>query len=160
MGFYQQLESELKETRRRVAGAGHPKKSGSVSAAGSPPPPAAATNGKAATKSLRSFPFFDSPARTFATTTYRVPGIVPPIRQPTSMVCWATVTAMMVGWRDGQSSAIETVLGNIGQVWLDKYNANQALNENDVAPFLAASGLQGEPPMSFSIDGWTQLLRV
>lgn len=161
MGFYQQLESELKETRRRVAGTGHHhKKNGAAAAVAAPPPPAPATNGKPTTKSYRSSAFFDSPVRTFATTSYRVPGIVPPIRQPTSNSCWATSTAIMVGWRDGQSVPIETVMSNLGQVWLDRFNANQPLWETDKAAFLAASGLQAEPPMSYSIDGWVQLLRV
>ena len=67
---------------------------------------------------------------------------------------------MMYGWLRQQSIPIETVMGQIGQVYLDKYNANQGLKGSEKGPFLAAAGLQPEPPMSWSIDGWMQNLKL
>ena len=91
---------------------------------------------------------------------YRVPGIVPPLRQPSSMTCWATVFTMMLSWRDGMSYPIEAALAKLGQVYVDKFKANSGLKSEEKAAFLAAGGLVGEPPMNYNIEGLHQLSRT
>lgn len=91
---------------------------------------------------------------------FRVPGIVPQLRQPSSMTCWATVTTMMTSWRDSASMTIERALGLAGQQWVDKFGRNEGLSSAEKAPFLAAAGLVAEPPMSYSLEGWERLLRT
>jgi GH24 family phage-related lysozyme (muramidase) len=98
-------------------------------------------------------------AGAFEAVNYAVPGIVGPIRQPSGMVCWATVTTMMISWRRQQSLSIETAIGAIGQNWLQKFQNNQGLSASEKIPFLNAAGFQFEYPQSLSIVGWEQMLR-
>lgn len=90
---------------------------------------------------------------------YTVPGIVGPEAQPSSMTCWATVTTMMIGWRDQMSYPIETALAEVGPSYVAKFRANQGLSAAEKGPFLAAAGLEAEPPMSFTLEAWEQMLR-
>jgi len=76
------------------------------------------------------------------------------------MTCWATVTTMMMDWRDNQSMPIDAALGKIGPTWLAKFTANRGLMSSEKGQFLAAAGLQAEPPMSYSVEGWLQMLRT
>lgn len=76
------------------------------------------------------------------------------------MTCWATVTTMMMEWRDNQSMSIDTAIGRVGSTWLAKFTANRGLGSSEKGMFLAAAGLMAEPPMCYSIEGWLQLLRT
>jgi hypothetical protein len=98
-------------------------------------------------------------ARALAAVDYKVPGIVWPIKQPSSMVCWATVTTIMVCWKRQQSMTIETAIGQIGSSWLALYKANKGLLGSQKAPFLTAAGLTWQAPQSLSASGWEALLR-
>jgi outer membrane protein OmpA-like peptidoglycan-associated protein len=98
-------------------------------------------------------------SRAAAAVDYRVPGIVAPVRQPSSMTCWATVTTIMKCWRAQASMTIETAIGQIGANWLAKFTANQGLTTAEKAPFLAAAGLAYEYPQSLTAAGWEGLLR-
>jgi len=91
---------------------------------------------------------------------YDVPGTVPVIKQPTPMSCWATVTTMLMSWRDQMSYSIETALQKIGDPWLKLFEADKGLKSADKPVFLAASGLIAEAPQSFSLEGWENLLRT
>ncbi|MGH7596275.1 MAG: papain-like cysteine protease family protein [bacterium] len=114
-------------------------------------PKASPQNGKATAPQAYSFS---------APVNYRVPGIVPAERQPSSMTCWATVTTMMMSWRDNMSMAIETALSRIGQPYVEKFRRNEGLLGSEKAPFLASAGLIAEPPMSYSLEGWERMLRT
>jgi hypothetical protein len=98
-------------------------------------------------------------ARSFDAVFYKVPGIVNPIRQPSSMVCWATVTTMMISWKRQQSLSIETAIGGIGTFYLNKYKNNQGLTADEKIPFLKTAGFLFEYPESLSIGGWERLLK-
>ena len=98
-------------------------------------------------------------ARSLTAVDYTVPGIVPAIAQPSSMVCWATVSTMMISWKDNQSVPIEAAMDRVGRQWGDKVRANQGLLGSEKPVFLAAAGFIAEPPQSLSIDGWESMLR-
>ena len=70
------------------------------------------------TSALRAalLPYGSKPAlaKAAAAIDYTVPGLVAPIAQPSGMTCWATVTTMMIMWREQASLAIPTALGRIG----------------------------------------------
>lgn len=154
MSSYFELERRLSRFRTHKRSRGARPSAGSIRPA--PPRPSvggAAKPGKskAVWQAVRAF---TSPV------SYRVPGIVPPERQPTSMTCWATVTTMMVEWLENRSMSIGTAVGNVGSAWLAKFTANQGLASSEKAGFLAAAGLVAEPPMCYSIEGWLQLLRT
>jgi cell wall-associated NlpC family hydrolase len=99
------------------------------------------------------------PAIAFNAVDHIIPGTFRPIAQTKTMGCWATVYTMLLSWRRQQSMSIETALGEVGSRWLDIYNANSGLVGAEKPDFLAAAGLVAEPPQSFSVDGWEQLLR-
>ncbi len=90
---------------------------------------------------------------------YTVPGIVPVLAQASSMACWATVFTMLESWRRQQRISIETAVGDVGQRWLDLYNANTGLSSANKVDFVTAAGLIAEPPTNFSVEGWENLLR-
>ncbi|MBI3863464.1 MAG: peptidoglycan-binding protein [Planctomycetia bacterium] len=90
---------------------------------------------------------------------YRVPGLISPLQQPSGMACWATSYTMMVSWRRQQSLAIRDAVSDLGQKWLNYYDANTGTSPYDNIEFARTAGLQYEPLQSFSIDGWALLLR-
>ncbi|HKU76265.1 MAG TPA: papain-like cysteine protease family protein [Pyrinomonadaceae bacterium] len=100
-----------------------------------------------------------SKAHAFGAVDYTVPGLFSPLAQPHSMACWATVFTMMWSWRRQQSLDIETSLAALGQRWLDMYRADTGLPAEATAEFMTAAGLVAEPPRSYSVEGWEQLLR-
>ena len=99
-------------------------------------------------------------ARQFATISYKVPGLVAPLRQPSGMVCWATVTTMMIMWKRQQSLTIETAMASIGNVYLTKFKNNGGLSAAEKIQFLSAAGLAFEYPQSLSIEGWEKMMRT
>ncbi len=93
------------------------------------------------------------------TLSYTVPGHVPPVAQDKPMACWATVTTMMISWRDSVSYAIAEATSKIGAKWRKIYEDDTGLSGADKPVFLAASGLSAEPPANYSIEQWETLLR-
>ncbi len=119
-------------------------------------PPAAPSAPIPAAASLAASPAL---ARAASAVNYRVPGLVAPLRQPSGMVCWATVTTMMMSWREQASMSIETAMGRIGAKYLAKFRNNEGLLGSEKAPFLVAAGLSYEHPQSLTASGWEGLLR-
>ncbi|MEP6502446.1 MAG: papain-like cysteine protease family protein [Betaproteobacteria bacterium] len=74
------------------------------------------------------------------------------IPQPTEMTCWAAAAAMVIGWRDQVSLTPETVASICSR------STNQGLSPYDRATFAGEIGLQAEPPQSYSVDGFYDLL--
>ena len=98
--------------------------------------------------------------RSFSTPVdYAVPGPFDVIAQPNAMGCWATVFTMMHGWKNQQCLQIEDALATVGQKWVDMFKAVKGLSSSDKNTFLAEAGLVAEPPMSYSVEGWENLLR-
>jgi hypothetical protein len=90
---------------------------------------------------------------------YRVPGTVPVITQPSSMNAWAAITAMLLSWREHHSMSIDDALAKIGTDWVDKFRRNQGLPSEEKAAFLAAVGLASNPPMKYGPEDFERLLR-
>jgi len=89
---------------------------------------------------------------------YTVPGIVPLIAQPSGMTCWATVAAMMMGWKDKVSYTIETAMDKAGAEYRTMFDNNQGLPASKHEAFAAACGMTGEPPMCYTVSGLKSLL--
>jgi len=85
-------------------------------------------------------------------------GTVPPLRQPSTMTCWATVATIMYSWKNGQSFTIPTALAHAGANYVTMFNNNQGLSGSDKAGFLTAMGLRAEGPQNFTADGWAHLI--
>lgn len=79
--------------------------------------------------------------------------------QPSGMACWATVFTMLKSWRVQQQKTIEQALATVGQRWVDIYRADTGLSGDDKPTFISTAGLVAQPPQSYSIQGWENLLR-
>jgi hypothetical protein len=90
---------------------------------------------------------------------YRVPGSVPLITQPSPLGGWAAALAMLVSWREHQSMGIDAVLGKLGQRYIDLLHRGAGLPASEKASLLAAAGVAPNPPMRYSPDDWEMLLR-
>ena len=94
---------------------------------------------------------------------YEVPGVVPGIAQPTAMTCWATVTTMMLSWRDRTSYTIDRAMQIAGPDYQAIYKNpdvnKQGLPASKKEGLLTATGMVGEPPMNYSVLGILDLLK-
>ena len=90
---------------------------------------------------------------------YRVPNLPMPVKQPSSMVCWATVATMMASWRDQQSHTLSGYIDGLGEPWRSKLANNQGLNASEALLLLATMGMQVETTQAnFTAERWEQML--
>lgn len=78
------------------------------------------------------------------------------VPQSTSMSCWAAGAAMLVGWRDQVCINPEEIAKGIGY-WAQYVSPNGGLPPDDTTMF-AAWGLTPEYPMSYTVEGFADLL--
>jgi hypothetical protein len=91
---------------------------------------------------------------------YRVPDLPMPIRQTSSMVCWAFVATMMASWRDRKSHTVEGYIGSLGEPWVSKLAANSGLSAPEAPQLLATMGIQIETTQAnFTAERWENMLR-
>jgi outer membrane protein OmpA-like peptidoglycan-associated protein/peptidoglycan hydrolase-like protein with peptidoglycan-binding domain len=98
-------------------------------------------------------------AKALAAVDYSVPGVLVPLAQPSGKTCWATVTTMMLSWRDQVSYTIPGALEKAGSAYVTKFKNDQGLATADKPAFLAAAGLAYQLPQSLTAAGWEALLR-
>lgn len=99
-------------------------------------------------------------ARALSTLDYRVAGVPMPLRQTSSMACWAFVAAMMASWRDQLSWSVEPYLDSLGGIWRQKLIDNRGLTAAEVTQLSARMGVQTETTQAnFTPDAWEQMLR-
>lgn len=91
---------------------------------------------------------------------YTVPGFRVVIAQPTSMVCWATVHAMLRSWKQQVSIGIRDAAAAVDEKYGVRVDNNQGLPSTEFGPFIAAAGMQVQPMMNLTIEGWVGLLRA
>ncbi|HJQ31286.1 MAG TPA: papain-like cysteine protease family protein, partial [Pyrinomonadaceae bacterium] len=82
-------------------------------------------------------------------------GDVQLVPQPNGMSCWAAAAAMVVGWRDRVSIDPAEVARGAGR-WAE-YTGG--LNPDNIEDLARAWGLVIEPPRSYSIEGFRQLIQ-
>lgn len=101
------------------------------------------------------------PSRAMAVTVdYRVPDLPMPLRQTSSMVCWAYVATMMASWRDRRSYPVEAYIASLGEPWITKLHSNQGLTAAEAPLLLATIGLQVETTQAnFTAERWEDMLR-
>jgi N-acetyl-anhydromuramyl-L-alanine amidase AmpD len=78
------------------------------------------------------------------------------VPQLTGVSCWAAAAAMVVGWRDMISIDPSELARREGR-WSEYGETGLYTNDND--EFARAWGLAVEPPMTYTIEGFAQLLR-
>ncbi len=103
-----------------------------------------------------------SGARTLAATTRALAATsvhwdeVPSYPQTSPMSCWAASAAMVVGWRDRMSIADAEIARMVPVI--DAYRAG--LWPRDRQQLADAWNLVAEPPASYTIDSWVQMLQT
>ncbi|WP_225032065.1 papain-like cysteine protease family protein [Paraburkholderia sp. XV] len=90
---------------------------------------------------------------------FQVEGTIEVLAQPSSLTCWATAYTMMKSWKDQASYDIPTALGQVGQQYVDLFNANKALPADQFGPFLSNARLSHLAPVNLSVDGWLHQLQ-
>jgi len=90
---------------------------------------------------------------------YTVPGLIVPVRQPSSMSCWAAMYTMMYSWKNQVSIGIRDAVATLGQRYLDCYDANTGLPIEENRNLAMAAGMTAEPLQNFTIQGWANLLQ-
>lgn len=91
---------------------------------------------------------------------FTVPGLRVVIAQPTSMVCWATVHAMMRSWKFQGSFGIRQAAGMVAEKYGVMVDKNQGLPPAEFGPFITMAQMVAEPMMNLTIEGWVNLLRA
>ena len=88
-----------------------------------------------------------------------VSGNVPIRAQPSGMTCWATVTTMLLSWRDGTAYSIDDAMDAIGSKWERKFHNNNGLLASEKQSFLNDAGLVAEPPATnYGVDQFRSML--
>jgi nucleoid-associated protein YgaU len=90
---------------------------------------------------------------------YLVPGLVPLIRQPNSLVCWATAYAIMRSWKEQASYGIREGVASVAEKYGVMVEKNQALPTAEFTPFLRAARMSHESMASLPIQEWHNLLK-
>lgn len=83
---------------------------------------------------------------------------VAPLKQKSSMTCWAAAGTMMASWHEGISMPPETLLDRLGGSWRTKYDADQGLTTAELRGFASALNLAEEGPASYTVEGLARLL--
>ena len=90
---------------------------------------------------------------------YRVPNLPMPMKQPSNMVCWATVATMMASWRDQQTHTLSGYINGLGEPWKTKLANNQGLAAAEAPQLLATMGMQVETTQAnFTAERWERML--
>jgi hypothetical protein len=90
---------------------------------------------------------------------YNVPGLIVPVKQPSSMSCWAAMFTMMYSWKHQLSVTIPTAVARLGQRYLTSYQQNTGLPIEENRNLARAGGLRAEALQNLSADGWASLLK-
>jgi Papain-like cysteine protease AvrRpt2 len=91
---------------------------------------------------------------------YRVPGVVPLLRQaPGSSTCWAHAAAMLMSWRDGTIYTVADAMDRAGWQWRSLFDRDKGLPPADFAAFAADCGMTCQPNACFTFAGWLALIK-
>ncbi|HEU4657704.1 MAG TPA: papain-like cysteine protease family protein [Capillimicrobium sp.] len=83
---------------------------------------------------------------------------VAPIKQQSSLVCWAAAGTMMRNWKERSSTTVEATLDALGGPWRAHYDANKGVTATQLRDFAAALGLTEEGAASYTVEGLAALL--
>jgi hypothetical protein len=87
-----------------------------------------------------------------------IAGILPVIKQPTGMTCWAAVMTMMYSWRNNVSIGIREALATFGQQYVERFDRGEGLDANSAATLYDTGGLVRITSFNPTIDEWARLL--
>src|ERR1700740_2763845 len=94
---------------------------------------------------IRGEPSLPRRSTAMADLNYTVPGIKFVYAQPTTMVCWATVCAMMKAWKRGTGfPQIRGAIVPLGTPWITYFDTNTAIPPAQGQNFQTSVGLMQE----------------
>ncbi|KUH93943.1 papain-like cysteine protease family protein [Mycobacterium sp. IS-3022] len=91
---------------------------------------------------------------------FKVEPVVPFIRQPDLLTCWAAAAAMMYAWRHGEMASIEEILERLSARWSQMFAAKEPIPNSALPDLMADLGLVSEPPANYFPRGIERLLRT
>lgn len=89
---------------------------------------------------------------------YDVPGFIPPVAQPKSMACWATVATMAMSWKDELSYTIEGAMDSLRGDFRQIYESNSGLAPDRIQDFSLSTGMTVEYQRCETPESILQLL--
>ncbi|MEM6721116.1 MAG: papain-like cysteine protease family protein [Bacteroidota bacterium] len=84
---------------------------------------------------------------------------VKPLKQPSSMSCWATVYTMMISWKKNKAYSVNEVVNDFGDPWKDYFETNRGLPYDKIETFIEDFGLAYLPPANYISSVYEDLLR-
>jgi hypothetical protein len=85
---------------------------------------------------------------------------VKPLAQSGPMNCWAATYAMLVSWKNRRPTTERKAVEPLGDPWLTYLDAGMGLPGGQELLFVDAAGLAAEPPASYPLDAFLDLLRT
>lgn len=85
---------------------------------------------------------------------YGVPGLLVPVQQPNTWLCWAAANAMMRNWRHQQSRTLRDNALDVAQEWADRVDRNEGIAWADYERFAAQSRMTLMPAQNLTAEGW------
>lgn len=84
---------------------------------------------------------------------------VRPLKQPSSMGCWATVYAMLRSWKDGRDWTVPAAAASLGPDYAATFAQNTGLPGRSERTFVRRASMVAEPPASYTLRAWVQMLK-
>lgn len=91
---------------------------------------------------------------------FTVEPVVPFIRQPDLLTCWAAAAAMMYAWRHGEMASIEEILERLSVRWSEMFKGKQPIPNSQLPDLMQDLGLVAEGPATYLPRGIERLLRT
>jgi hypothetical protein len=91
---------------------------------------------------------------------FKVEPVVPFIRQPDLLTCWAAAAAMMYAWRHGEMASIEEILERLSVRWSEMFKGKQPIPNSQLPDLMQDLGLVAEGPASYLPRGIERLLKT
>lgn len=83
---------------------------------------------------------------------------VSPVKQPSTMSCWAASTAMMLSYQRNSSVSIKTLLEEVGEPYKNIFVNNTGISSSDEKSLYNKVGLKVIPGYNLDFNGWYNLL--
>ena len=96
--------------------------------------------------------------RSFEEMAIRVSQSVSPLKQPTSMSCWATVYAMLISWKNGHAMSIDEAVSLLGEPYKRYLKEDRGLPGGQELAFVKAAGLRADPPADYELSYFREQL--
>ena len=90
---------------------------------------------------------------------HSVSGVISVIRQPNSLLCWATAYTMMRSWKHQQSFGIRDAVAAVDASYGTMFDKNEGMPSGEFTRFLRLASMKYQPMWNLPIEGWTRLLR-